>query len=119
MKKRNLIISTIVAVIAFVAVFATGYGWYLRNYGGQDYYTQITTKGQRMGKNDNRYKYHQAAYNQDGKKKIVEFNSGVVKRPLKMNAYLKLSYNESRGQVITWNQVSKTDIPAKAMDKLK
>ncbi|GAY73959.1 hypothetical protein [Lentilactobacillus kosonis] len=64
MKRRNVIISLIIVVIIFVGLFAAGYGWYLRNYGGIPYYTQITTKGERIGDSYKQYKYDQAGYDQ-------------------------------------------------------
>ncbi|GAY73958.1 DUF1093 domain-containing protein [Lentilactobacillus kosonis] len=49
----------------------------------------------------------------------MKFTSGPITRPLKMGAYLKVSYNEKRSQVISWEKVNKNDVPTKALAKLQ
>ncbi|GAF39757.1 hypothetical protein FC83_GL001327 [Agrilactobacillus composti DSM 18527 = JCM 14202] len=91
---------------------------------GTPYYTQITTTGRQFDvidddgvKRDIDFAYNQMAYDQDGHGKELDFN-GHKSRPLKMNAYLKISYNKDRDRVLSWEQVSKADVPKAALSKL-
>jgi len=118
MKRRNVIIILVVVIVVFLGLFTAGYAWYLKNYGGIPYYTQITTKGERISASYKQYKYDQFGYDKDGHPLRLKFTSGPVTRPLKMGAYLKVSYNQKRSQVISWEKVSKSDVPSKALTKL-
>ena len=111
----------IYALVALIVV-GLGFGWYQYEYGGQSYYTKITTKGERQVRTaDNGdkyidYQYKLPAYNKAGDKRTVDFN-GNKERPLKRNAYLQLKVSRQKG-MISWQAVTKGDVPAKATAKL-
>lgn len=91
--------------------------------GGESYYVQVTNEGQREEtKDDNgstmvEYKYTLPGYDEDGKQKDLEF-SAFKDRPLRTEAYLKITWNEKKG-VTSWEEVKKTDVPKKAMKQLE
>ncbi|MGX7419706.1 YxeA family protein [Carnobacterium gallinarum] len=112
----------IVGILAVVLLAIVGF-YYYTNYTGQDYYTQITTDGDPKTTKDDQgnkvtmYEYNLVAINKDGVEKKVTFN-GFSGRPLRKEAYLKLSYNKKKG-VLSWEEVQKSTIPEKASAKLK
>ncbi|WP_230678567.1 YxeA family protein [Lacticaseibacillus zhaodongensis] len=114
----------VIAVSALLVVFvAGGLFWYGQsNYGGQTYYTQVTTDGQQVvdkaksGEHYRDYAYTLKGYTQDGQGKTLHFKANK-ERPLRRNAYLKLVNNDKKG-VISWQSVAKKDVPAKALAKL-
>ncbi|MEQ7193723.1 YxeA family protein [Enterococcus avium] len=101
-----------------IALLLGGYYlWYHQNYSTQEYYTKITTNGERINvaiKNGKEtyphYRYHLNAYNQKNEKKEVEFNS-VDSVPLKKDAYLVLHVNKKKG-VIGWEEVKASKVPS-------
>ncbi|MSD83508.1 YxeA family protein [Lactobacillus curvatus] len=108
---------------AIVVVFIGGsWGIHSYYYGGKAYYTQIVSNGTRMEEKDSAgktfvdYNYQQAAYNEDGVIKKVDFN-GNKATPLKRNAYLKLIVNKNKG-VVSWAKVAKSEVPEKAQKML-
>ncbi|MGK0550586.1 YxeA family protein [Enterococcus faecalis] len=102
-----------------------GASWYIyeENFGGEDYYTQITTSGTKeeskydTGEKLTRYNYTQKAYNQKGKEKTEKL-SEAREKPLRMNAYLKLKVNKNKG-VLSWVEVKEKEVPAAALEKIK
>ncbi len=90
--------------------------------GGDSYYVQITTNGEKevskddKGQNYIEYKYHLPGYDKDGNKKELEF-LGQQPRPLRKSAYLKITWNKSKG-VTSYEEVQKEDIPKAAQEKL-
>ena len=78
-----------------------GWFWYEQSYGTTDYYTKITSKGERVsigrgsGREHFRYKYNLACYTSDNNEKDVSFNS-YGDKPLKENAYLVLHVNNHK-----------------------
>ncbi|WP_165005746.1 YxeA family protein [Enterococcus sp. ZJ1668] len=90
--------------------------------GGDDYYVQITTDGQKeVVKEDNgqeyiNYKYIVTGYDEDGKEKQLEF-TGQQDRPLRKSAYLKVTWNKKKG-VTSYEEVKQSDIPKTAEKKL-
>lgn len=91
-------------------------------YGGNTYYTQITTDGTKFYSTDSNgkkfadYKYELTGYDDKGDAQKLDFNANKA-RPLKRNAYLKLTYNKKKG-VTKWEAVKKSDVPSKALAKL-
>ena len=63
------------------------------------------------------YKYNTPGFNEKGKKLDLEFYS-FRERALKTGAYFSVVYNKDNG-VISYNEVKKEEIPAKAMEGLK
>jgi uncharacterized protein (TIGR01655 family) len=102
-----------------------GVSWYFYQeyFGGEDYYTQITTSGQKgtsqssSGEVMTLYTYHQKAYNKKGAEKVEKL-SEYREKPLKMNAYLKLKVNKRKG-VLSWVEVTEKEIPAAALKKIQ
>lgn len=109
-------------VFVVVAIFLGGsifaYNYF---YGGETYYTKITTDGEKevestdKGMNLSIYVYNQPAYNQKGEKQEVTLRE-ARDRPLKKNAYLKLTVNPRKG-VLSWEEVNASEVPEKAMEK--
>ncbi len=91
--------------------------------GGQSYYVQITTDGEKIETEDDRgnqvieYKYELPGYDKDAKKKNLEF-LGMKDRPLKKDAYLKITWNQNKG-VTSYEEVQKNAIPEKALKQLE
>ncbi|MBO0481974.1 YxeA family protein [Candidatus Enterococcus courvalinii] len=114
----------IIGLVALLAVFIGGsmfaYNYF---YGGETYYTEITTNGEKHtelsdnGESYTTYTYKQNAYNKNGEAKRVTLNE-ARERPLKLNAYLKLKVNPRKG-VMSWEEVKETDIPKEALEKME
>jgi uncharacterized protein (TIGR01655 family) len=91
--------------------------------GGDDYYVKITTDGKKVVEKDDKnrefvsYAYSLPGYKEDGTEKDMEFK-GMNPRPLKKDAYLKVTWNKSKG-VTGYEEVQEADIPKKAADKLE
>ena len=89
--------------------------------GGDTYYTQITTNGEYhpykddAGNTISDYSYKLPGYDADGRKIALSFYANK-NRPLKRNAYLKVIYH--KGDVRSWEQVSRSAIPKKALVQL-
>ncbi|WP_225420446.1 YxeA family protein [Lapidilactobacillus bayanensis] len=90
--------------------------------GGDTYYTQITTNGERRQFKDDAgnavvdYYYKLPGFDASGRKIKLGFY-GSKPRPLKRNAYLKVIYHH--GDVRSWEQLSESDVPEKALSQLK
>lgn len=97
--------------------------WYVPNYGGDDYYTYVGKSYKEIiekddaGNDHREYYYNQAGYDQNGNKKLLEFNSALG-RPIKSDNYLKVTYNDKRQQVISWEKVGKSSVPRKSLDQI-
>lgn len=69
--------------------------------GGDDYYVQVTTDGERIDGKDSSgnpyvdYKYSLPGYDKDGTKKQLEFNA-AKDRPLRREAFLKVTWNKKK-----------------------
>lgn len=89
---------------------------------GDAYYTQITTTGEYKEFKDDSgntlsdYYYKLPGVNADGQEIKLGFY-GNKTRPLKRNAYLKVTYRH--GDVRAWEQVSEADVPTKALTRLQ
>lgn len=116
-------IKKLIALLIVLGIFLGGsfiaYDYF---YGGETYYTKITTNGEKeVDSADNDmdvsiYVYDQNAYNAQGEEKAVTLRE-ARERPLKMNAYLKLKVNSRKG-VISWEEVTASQVPDKALDQL-
>lgn len=117
MKKFLIILLSIVA-IGFIGL-KTAEHFIM---GGESYYVKITTEGEyEEGKSDSgvkivQYNYNLPGYNQEGEKKDLEF-AAFKDRPLKMNAYLKVTWNKNKG-VTSYEEVKGSEVPEKAKEKL-
>lgn len=90
--------------------------------GGDEYYVQITTDGQRVDEKDDSgnpyvdYKYSLPGYDKDGNKKELDFNA-AKDRPLRREAFLKVTWNKKKG-VTSYEEVQQKQLPKKAAEKL-
>lgn len=90
--------------------------------GGDSYYVQVTTDGTRHdGKDDQgrtyiNYHYQLPGYDQNGEEKDMDFST-VKERPLRKEAFLKLTWNKNKG-VTAFEEVQEKEIPKKAQEKL-
>ncbi|KAF1298170.1 hypothetical protein BAU15_09690 [Enterococcus sp. JM4C] len=95
-----------------------GYTYY---FGGETYYTQIINEGDRKieqssGETFTKYTYQQEAYNKVGAEKQLSLDAFRT-QPLRLKAYLKVTVNPRKG-VLDWQEISQSDIPKKALEKL-
>ncbi|MDR2976009.1 MAG: YxeA family protein [Streptococcaceae bacterium] len=109
-------------LFSFAAIVILLFGamkvWESISYGGTSYYAQIKSDGKKYeDKSDSgeiytRYEYNQAAFKNSGDEKSVTFTAD---HNLRKEAYLKLTYNESKG-VTNWEEVQKSEISKSALD---
>jgi uncharacterized protein (TIGR01655 family) len=114
-------------LIGLVLFVVLGFGglklFEITNYGGVSYYTKITTTGTKIAPQDDAgnvytdYRYNQPGYDKQGKAQTLVFNANKS-RPLRVGAYLKVTYNTKKG-VTAWEAVEKSAVPKPAMQKLK
>ncbi|MCI1986472.1 MAG: YxeA family protein [Lactobacillus sp.] len=110
-------------VVLVVLIFGGLKLYEITNYGGTTYYTQITTNGTKIAPHDDKgnvyvdYRYEQKGYDENGRVQALTFNANKS-RPLRRQAYLKLTYNDKKG-VTSWEAVSASDVPKKALAKLQ
>lgn len=90
--------------------------------GGESYYVQITTDGEKQvdhadgGQEIISYRYELPGFNKEGKEKTMDFN-GFQERPLRKDAFLKVTWNKNKG-VTSYEEVQAKDIPSAAQEKL-
>ncbi|ADZ64018.1 hypothetical protein BUI56_01120 [Lactococcus lactis subsp. lactis] len=111
----------LIGLVALVFIIGgSAFAWYKINYGGTNYYVQIHNDGKKLeektqsGSVWHGYGYKEKAYNNPGQEKTLDF---TATHNLRHEAYLKLTYNKQKG-VTNWEEVKKTAIPKKALDKL-
>ncbi|WP_461213454.1 YxeA family protein [Lacticaseibacillus sp. GG6-2] len=117
--KRFLIGIVMFAVIVFggLKIFTA------MNYGGTAYYTKVTTVGTKIAPQDAKgnvyvdYRYAQTGYAASGAAKKLVFNANKA-RPLRLGAYLKLTYNANKG-VTSWEAVPASKVPQPAKQRLE
>ena len=94
---------------------------------GDTYYVKITAEGKKEnlekegGGTYIDYRYQIKGYNAEGKEQDLDFYANKD-RSLKLNAYLKVTYQAKKGkepQVTSWEEVDKADVPEKAAAILK
>lgn len=111
-----------ITVVAFALIVGAWFTVEQIFRGGDTYYTQITTTGDyRKFKDDSGnavvdYYYKLPGFDASGRQVKLGFY-GSKPRPLKRNAYLKVIYH--KGDVRSWEQVSETAVPQKALNQLK
>lgn len=119
-------IGKIIGLVVLIAVAVGGFMLY-KSYSGSDLYTVVAKEGTkenvstRDGGGYVDYKNNLKAYDADGNEKDVEFygaGGDRQDRPLKVGAFLKLSYNDGKG-VLSWEEISKDNIPEKALAQLE
>ncbi|BAN75381.1 MULTISPECIES: YxeA family protein [Lacticaseibacillus] len=112
--KKMLIGLVVLIVLGFGAMKAYQHF----SYGGPSYYTKITEKGKESNDSEGnkQYDYKLTGYDEKGQAKQLKFKV-YRDRHLKMNAYLKMTYNKNRG-VTRWQSVPSKDVPKAARQKL-
>lgn len=90
------------------------------SYGGTTYYTKITNTGKESkgDQGDTQYEYQLTGYDDKGNARKLKFSAFHRDKPLKLNAYLQVTYNKSRG-VTRWQSIPEAKIPDAAKEKLK
>ncbi|WP_119317753.1 YxeA family protein [Companilactobacillus formosensis] len=118
-KIGSILIVGIILLIPFL-----GYElWYVPNYAGEDYYTFVGDSYQEViekddsGNDYHAYYYRQKSYDKNGKEKLLKFNSAIG-RPIKPDNFIKVTYNEKRDLVLSWEKVQKNEVPTKSFDAL-
>lgn len=110
-------------IVLIVLVFGGLKLYSVMNYGGTTYYTQVTTNGEKITQKDTNgnahvdYQYELPGFDENGQKQVLTFNANK-NRPLRKNAYLKVTYNDKKG-VTSWEAVTTSDVPAPALKQLK
>lgn len=114
----------LIGIVMFAVIVFGGLKIYTAmNYGGTTYYTKITTVGTKIAPQDDKgnvyvdYRYDQTGYSASGTAKKLVFNANKS-RPLRLGAYLKLTYNEHKG-VTSWEAVPVTKVPQPAKQRLE
>ncbi|WP_119326129.1 YxeA family protein [Companilactobacillus musae] len=121
MSKR---IWAIVIVIIILLIPLVGYEfWYVPNYSGDDYYTFVGNSYKEIIEKDDsgndyrEYYYNQKSYDKNGNEKLLKFDSALG-RPIKANNYLKVTYNDKRKRVMSWEKVQKNQVPRKSLEQI-
>lgn len=113
----------IITVIILLVPLSIYQFWYVPNYGGDDYYTFVGNSYKEIivkdtsGNDHREYNYSQKAYDKNGNEKLLKFYSALG-RPIKANNYLKITYNQKRDQVISWEKVQKSQVPRDSLEKI-
>ncbi|PMD72252.1 hypothetical protein CBP76_03705 [Companilactobacillus nuruki] len=113
----------IITVIILLVPLSIYQFWYVPNYGGDDYYTFVGDSYKEIivkdtsGNDHREYNYSQKAYDKNGNEKLLKFYSALG-RPIKANNYLKITYNQKRDQVISWEKVQKSQVPRDSLEKI-
>lgn len=114
----------LIILLALAAILLGGFFYISKTYlSGDAYYVKITTDGTRIedtyddGSPLIDYKYELTGYDESGQTKKLVFN-GNKDRPLRKNAFLKVTYSEKKHGVTQWEEVGEKDIPEKALAHL-
>jgi uncharacterized protein (TIGR01655 family) len=114
---------SIIIILILISIIIALYLFIKSDYRGDHYYTKITKKGKKYsetfsdGNTITSYGYSLKAVDEQGSAKTLKFNAFDRDKPLKMNAYLLLEYNDKKG-VLRWREVAKDEIPVKTLNKL-
>ncbi|WP_308732904.1 YxeA family protein, partial [Enterococcus faecium] len=105
-------------ILLFIALLGIGNLYYMTH--SQYYYVKITTDGKLDTDYSGKiYSYKLKGYNKNGKEKELEFSTHPdLKRPFKKNAYLKIKYTNWK-KVNGYEEMKKSEIPKKALNKLE
>lgn len=113
------IIATAVVLIVMVGFVVFIQNVNLNRIGAEQYYVQITQDGKRMeeksdsGQKYVSYEYTLEGYDSNGKEKSLTFTAG---KELRKNAYLRIYVKKD--QVSSYQEVSASDLPEQAKQKL-
>lgn len=113
---------SIIVIILLIPLGAYQF-WYVPNYTGDDYYTFVGDSYKEIIQKDDtgtdykEYLYNQRSYDKNGNEKLLKFDSALG-RPIKPNNYLKVTFNNKRQQVMSWEKVSKNQVPRKSLEQI-
>lgn len=119
---KRIWVSLITVIVLLIPLCGYEF-WYVPNYGGDDYYTYVGDSYKEIIEKDDsgndyrEYYYNQNSYDKNGNQKLLKFNSALG-RPIKANNYLKVTYNQKRDQVISWEKVQKYQVPRKSLEQI-
>lgn len=121
---KKLLITLLILVTLILVAGGAIYYLISRTYDGVPYYVKITEVGTKIQEGPYYdYIYNLPAYNEKGEaykkdgNELVEFR-GNKDRPLKMNAILRLTINDTKG-VTSWEEVELKDVPQVVKDILE
>ena len=102
-------------VLIIIAVIVLGSAYYFLCIKEVVYYTQVdNTKIEQISASDEmKYQYILESYNENGKKKEIQFKTS---RELREDAYLKLEIINFSG-VHSWEEVQFDELPSKVQEK--
>lgn len=121
MKKTVKIVTGILVLSLIVAAGVHLYYQYVWR-GGDVTYTQITSAGiekpwkQKGGDLSTLYDYAGTQYDEEGQVHEVPL---IASKQLRQGAYLKVTYNQKRDIITNWSEISKTQVPEKALEQLE
>jgi len=109
--KRLLMISMMILVVGLLSACTSS----IQTIGADTYYVLIQDEGDSYEEQGNvRYEYKLEGYDENGDSLLLSFTAN---HSLKKNAYLKIFYKKD--EVVTYEEVEKTDIPEKALEQLE
>lgn len=117
---KKLLIGLVVVIVAAFGLFKF---IETTEMGGDTYYVQVTTDGKQVTLKDDSgqeyldYEYQLTGYDENGKSKELTFRANK-ERPLRKNAYLKVTYNTKKEGVTQWEEVAEKAVPKKALTHL-
>lgn len=117
--KKSSLIKYLIGAVLLMAVFGTYKIIEANVMGGESYYVQITTDGEKLDEKDDNgesyvdYRYQLTGYDEAGHERLLDFKANRA-RPLRKEAYLKVVYNPKKGVVTQWEEVKKDEVPQKA-----
>lgn len=123
----SMVKKVLIGITALVIIGAAGAMIKVKmDHSGTTYYTCIVNEGVKVSdqltSKDNKsdiveYRYSEPAFDKNGNRKDITFMS-YRERAIKKGAYLSVVYNEKNG-VIGYSEISRDEIPEKAMEGLK
>ncbi|RAP30052.1 hypothetical protein C2W64_02607 [Brevibacillus laterosporus] len=113
---KRVIIGILVFLLILVGMFFLLKDNLFKKIGADIYYVQIIGEGKNLT-GTHLYEYTLTGYDKNGLEKKITFN-GL--KQLRQEAYLEVYVKSGEAdEVVTYNEVQKADIPAKANEKLK
>ncbi|CDQ38522.1 MULTISPECIES: YxeA family protein [Virgibacillus] len=103
-----------IVCIAISLTLLTACGSEIQTIGSSEYYVKISNKGEKYTEQEHtRYKYQLKGFNEEGNDEKLTFTSN---HRLTREAYLRVYFK--KGEVITYEEVERDDIPKKPQQLL-
>ncbi|HBC91134.1 MAG TPA: hypothetical protein DCZ00_06810 [Lactococcus sp.] len=117
-------IKLMLGILALAIALPTGAYLYYNHVwrGGDVTYTQITSAGvekpwkQEGGGLSVLYDYAGTQYDEEGQAQEVPL---MASKQLRQGAYLKVTYNQKRKLITNWSEITKAQVPKKALEQLE